>query len=680
MADALPSADEFFGSPAASPSGGTSPLPTADQFFGPTAPPIPQSGAAHDAYWQNLNLAGSRILDAFGQGAKDGWGAEPLGASPGVENALKRLGVFNDYTSSHADFLKSVNEAWMRPVISAVSVGLRGGGAILGGIQGGAEQITKEIQGEPNAAEPSQGMGGFRGALAAPFGIAGEAAQEVAGGALGEVIGMGGRLPEASDLLRGARGAITESAEAEQAMNAAKARATGVIGEGEAGYYDATPLTPENAEARLSAAQEVGAEPVQPGPPPQDIHALARRVDPDTFGQYDDLGLERDSARDEIARLSADDREARPEVQAARAELNELIGLEPEAAARAGAFDERLRAIAASAPDDLLAKVASAYDKLDSLLIEDTPELAQARARLMQADVAMRDLAPQVSEAYRQAAEIMPDQASPADAMMQAQGEAQTAQEREGEAGARIVPAAAESASVETAPAQVPGGEALGGEGEGKQAAEQLAAESSAIKAPTARYGNLKAVEGTGETRVRGLSEGVEAKAIEDGLTQRFGDLPEYRTLNMREQAEAAADLISRDPELAKAIAMGERQPPKGLLPESVFVAVEKQALATEDVETLRQLGTRSRLTTAATTMGQRIRTLGERDQASPVGHIQEVQQAREANLAKQLGAGRDIEKAKMAEAEGIRSEVRKAATTKPDVWADFMASIRCGD
>jgi hypothetical protein len=40
-----------------------------------------------------------------------------------------------------------------------------------------------------------------------------------------------------------------------------------------------------------------------------------------------------------------------------------------------------------------------------------------------------------------------------------------------------------------------------------------------------------------GETKVRGLSAGVEAKAIEKNLVQSLGDLPEYKTISMKEQA-----------------------------------------------------------------------------------------------------------------------------------------------
>src|SRR5258708_17502443 len=83
--------------------------------------------------------------------------------------------------------------------------------------------------------------------------------------------------------------------------------------------------------------------------------------------------------------------------------------------------------------------------------------------------------------------------------------------------------------------------------------------------------GPLKAVEGTGETKVRSLSEGVEAKAIEEKLTSNFGDLPEYQAISMSDQAARSAAYLDKDYEGAKAVAMGQERPPKDVLPESIL-------------------------------------------------------------------------------------------------------------
>lgn len=181
-------------------------------------------------------------------------------------------------------------------------------------------------------------------------------------------------------------------------------------------------------------------------------------------------------------------------------------------------------------------------------------------------------------------------------------------------------------------------------------------------------------IKGTGEVKTRGLSQGVEAKAIENKLTTSLGELPEYQTVNMKEQARAASDLLAKDYEQAKRIAMGRELPPDGILPESLFVAVEDHAIKTGDVATLRELATNSGLTSEATTMGQRIRTLAERNPDSPVAAIQKVMKIREDAATRKFG---NVKAAKLKVKTEIMKEVRKAAPKAKD-WSSFLAEIKC--
>ena len=138
----------------------------------------------------------------------------------------------------------------------------------------------------------------------------------------------------------------------------------------------------------------------------------------------------------------------------------------------------------------------------------------------------------------------------------------------------------------------------------------------------------------------------------------------------MKDQSVKAQDLLTKDYELAKRIAMGKELPPNDILPESVFVAVENKAIKEGDVETIRNLATASELTTEATTMGQRIRTLAERDPESPVTAIKGVAKAREQRVG-------DTKKAKKETVSSIKKEIKKLSHTK-ETWADFMRSIQC--
>jgi hypothetical protein len=185
--------------------------------------------------------------------------------------------------------------------------------------------------------------------------------------------------------------------------------------------------------------------------------------------------------------------------------------------------------------------------------------------------------------------------------------------------------------------------------------------------------GTLAPVEGTGPTKTRGLSAGVEAKAVENKLAISLGDLPEYRSISMADQAAQSTDLLARDPALARRVALGEVPAPHGLLPESVFIAVENKALAEGDVATIRDLASGG-LTEQATTMGQRIRALGERDPESPVAAIQKIADARERTAG-------DIPKATAKVMADIQRQVNKANGSRAellDTLAKFVDAMRC--
>lgn len=185
--------------------------------------------------------------------------------------------------------------------------------------------------------------------------------------------------------------------------------------------------------------------------------------------------------------------------------------------------------------------------------------------------------------------------------------------------------------------------------------------------------GGLAPVEGTGPTRTRGLAASVEQRAVANELTDYLGDLPEYRQVNMSDQAAQATDLLANNPELARRVALGDAPAPGNLLPEAVFKAVERKATQEGDVATLRDLASGG-LTEQATTMGQRLRALGERDPESPVAAMQSVEDAR----ARHVG---DVEDATAKIMADIEKTVKKANGSRADMLktlSDFVDGLRC--
>ena len=176
------------------------------------------------------------------------------------------------------------------------------------------------------------------------------------------------------------------------------------------------------------------------------------------------------------------------------------------------------------------------------------------------------------------------------------------------------------------------------------------------------------------EIKTSKLARGVEEKAITKKLADGFGDLPEYAQVNVKDQAKAASSLVKTNREQAVNIAMGRELPPEGVLPESVFIAVEDNALKTKDVALLRDLATSSSLTTEATGMGQRIRMLAERNPNSSVAAMRKVMKLREEAATKRYG---DVKKARAKVTNEITAEVRKAAPKAKD-WTSFLEEIKC--
>src|SRR5574337_909131 len=78
----------------------------------------------------------ARVLDAFGQGAKQAWGSEPAGLSKETEGALKKYGIFNDYDKGQRSNIKAANESLFRGAATyLVEPVMRGLPALTHGVQ-----------------------------------------------------------------------------------------------------------------------------------------------------------------------------------------------------------------------------------------------------------------------------------------------------------------------------------------------------------------------------------------------------------------------------------------------------------------------------------------------------------------------------------------------------------------
>src|SRR5690348_9796416 len=92
----LPTADEFFGSPPAATPGQSAAAPTFDALMAqyPAKSAEPMNGPGIEEWLAHTDAG--KVLDAFGQGAKQAWGAGQPGFSDEFTAFAKKVGLYND--------------------------------------------------------------------------------------------------------------------------------------------------------------------------------------------------------------------------------------------------------------------------------------------------------------------------------------------------------------------------------------------------------------------------------------------------------------------------------------------------------------------------------------------------------------------------------------------------------
>lgn len=407
MAGALPTFDEALGAaPAADPNR----LPTMDEAFAGSEP-SPHDSPALDMFYSDVAKPVGRVLNAFGQGAKQGWGSEPVGYSPAAEDFLKGAGQWGDHLAARGALLKAFNVGVVRPAITwggvlagSVTNVLRAGNAGLSAAAGGFREVASE---ENAGLGADVNVGGGTVGLSTALGYPGEVAAAL----------QSGYLPEASFLPH-----------VPEAVDLPKARSLAVVGEGEGGYFGTVEPHPESLKDRAEAVKQQVAqqpasapEPTQEGaaakpatsepeigtaPQQPDIHAVARQIAPETFREYDSLTARRDTFRRWVDELS-DKRQEDAESNAPHA--NEIAELQSKMEDATPRLQKKYQA--------RIDEMQPEHDAfIENAVSQDTPDMARVRAELMKADYRMRDLAPDVASAYRKAQEQHPELVETAEA------------------------------------------------------------------------------------------------------------------------------------------------------------------------------------------------------------------------------------------------------------------------
>ena len=366
------------------PAPGATPLPTADDILGP--PP----GAERES--------AKRVLAAFGHGFGETMAGGPAFTleDPVTQESLKAVGLLPDLKKGQDGLLAAFGQQILLPAVKAAGWAATGISAGISGLQAAVEQKGIEL-----------GMPQLGRELAALP----EAFPQEFGGAQGV-------------LVRGYRPPIPPVVQ--------QASDLGVIGAGDLGWkgYEAIPKPGDEVaatQARIQVAREVANEnrqaamPYAYGPTAEtpaapfqpygaqieqvttDVHQAARQAAPETFREYDGLYQQRDELRSQIA--------------ASQQELQERAAAQAPGAAEIADLERRLEDTTPRLAKKYEARLAELRPVHDAFLadeftmgalIRDTPEIESMRQDLQAVDYRMRDLAPDVTAAYREAEKQFP--------------------------------------------------------------------------------------------------------------------------------------------------------------------------------------------------------------------------------------------------------------------------------
>lgn len=185
------------------------------------------------------------------------------------------------------------------------------------------------------------------------------------------------------------------------------------------------------------------------------------------------------------------------------------------------------------------------------------------------------------------------------------------------------------------------------------------------IPKETVRVPGSQLPVGTGPTKVSGLEARIKGKL--DALTpEDQAGISTYQQMNKASQIRKAVEYVEKHPEDAIRVLKGEIPPPKGILYNSIFLAMEEQASADAGLA-LKLASLRS------TRAGQEISILTERDPLSPVKYMTELGDAK----IEALGGRAKVAELRNAEVKNLKKTIKKSNLSKQD-WGAFIDSITC--
>lgn len=181
----------------------------------------------------------------------------------------------------------------------------------------------------------------------------------------------------------------------------------------------------------------------------------------------------------------------------------------------------------------------------------------------------------------------------------------------------------------------------------------------------------IEIVSPVGGNKISGNALRIQEKAVEKKLVDKMSDLPTYQSINMKDQAKQAVELIARDKQQAIDIIDGKINAPGNLKAQSVHQALEDIAMREGDAELLTKLA-RSNINTELSEGAQKLRIAAERDPHSPV---EQIRQLRDTRLKEAKTRGIKVSKTEKADMKLIKQATPKIPK---ETWDSFISGLEC--
>lgn len=217
------------------------------------------------------------------------------------------------------------------------------------------------------------------------------------------------------------RGPLAYTGQARSLQEFQAARSRGLIGAGEEGFFNTTPLSEEEIATRMQAANDAGVPTPKPKMPVFDADKIAREVDPDLYTEYDGLIGERNTLRQKIEEKSAQARR-NPQAVEVEKEIDSILSkanyvesnLTKKQRKRVEQLEKVLEAYHVSDDPNIAAANRSLLDDPEGIpVVKDSPEVAALRKQLLKNDKKLRDISPRLRKARDHAENLIPEAIDP---------------------------------------------------------------------------------------------------------------------------------------------------------------------------------------------------------------------------------------------------------------------------